>query len=132
LENGFLSRFRSIREERKLMRETKMDIQKSLCLIISACLVSVFLFDTGLTQTKRADQTIFLSGPVREVSWDYRSIVVKDKKFLISENTKVVDQKGNRLKISDVKNNSDVAIDAIAHPNGYVITMIVVITDRGV
>jgi hypothetical protein len=109
-----------------------MDIKKSLLLMFLALFINVLFFDVGMTQTKRADETFFLSGAVKDVSWDHKAIVVNNKKFLITDNTKVVDQKGNRIKISDVKNNSDVAIDAIAHPNGYTIKVIVVIMDRGV
>jgi len=50
----------------------------------------------------------------------------------MSHDTKIVDQKGNRLKIEDIKKNVDIAIDAIPHLNGYMIKKIVVVTDRGV
>lgn len=109
-----------------------MNIKKSLWLIFPALLINLFLFNTGLTQTKRADETIFLSGPVQELAWVYQTIRVNNKKFFFSHDTQVVDQKGNLLKISDVKNNADIAIDAVRQSNGYMIKKIVVITDRSI
>jgi len=50
----------------------------------------------------------------------------------MSHDTKIVDQKGNSLKLGDVRKNAYVAIDAIPHLNGYMIKKIVVVTDRGV
>lgn len=102
-------------------------------LIIAIALLPILLSSgTGFGQIKEANGTIFFSGIVKNVSWDYKSIVVNEKNFFMSHDTKIVDQKGNRLKIDDIKKNTDVAIDAIQNPNGYMIKNIVVITDRGV
>jgi hypothetical protein len=101
-------------------------------LLISLILFANLLnFDIGFPQT-RGGETISYSGIVKEVTWDHKSIVVGGKSFFISNDTNVIDQKGNRLKIDDIKKNADVAIDAIPHPNGFIIKEIVVITDRGV
>ncbi len=102
-------------------------------LLISFVLITNLLYsDIGFTQTRGGRETISLSGVVKDVSWDHKSIVVSEKNFFISHDTKVIDQKGNRLKIDDIKKNADVAIDAIPHPNGFIIKEIVVITNRGV
>lgn len=102
-------------------------------LIMAIALLPILLSSgIGFAQTKGAKETIFLSGIVKEVSWDHQSIDINGKKFFISNDTRVEDQKGNRLRLSDVKINFEFAIDAIQHPNGYMIKNIVVITDRGV
>lgn len=102
-------------------------------LIIVIALLPILLSSgTGFGQIKGAKETIFFSGIVKNVSWDYKSIIVNDKSFFISQDTNVIDQKGNRLKIDNIRKNADVAIDAIPHPNGFIIKEIVVITDRGV
>ena len=102
-------------------------------LILSFVLFTNLLnFDVGLPQTRGGNETISLSGIVKDVSWDHKSIVVNEKNFFMSHDTKILDQKGNRLKIDDIKKNVDIAIDAIPHPNGFIIKEIVVITDRGV
>jgi len=103
------------------------------CLLISSfLLINLLTFDVGMTQPIRSERTIFFSGPVREAAWDQKVIVVDNRKCFLSHDTRIVDQKGNPLKRSDIKTNSEVAIDAIALPGGYMIKVIVVITDRGV
>lgn len=97
-----------------------------------ALFLNLLFFDMGITQTKRADDTFFLSGPVKEISWDRRAIMINERKFSLSQETIVVDQKGSKLKLDDIKQNSNVAIDAVKSPSGYVIKKIVVITDKGV
>ncbi len=109
-----------------------MNTGKFVVLIPLVLCINLLFSDIGISQTKRAGETISLSGLIKDVSWDHKSIVVNDKKFFISHDTKIVDQKGNKLKLEDIKNNSDVAIDAIPHPNGFIIKEIVLITDRGV
>jgi hypothetical protein len=110
----------------------KMETRRAV-LLIAIALLPILLFSNGsFGQTKGAKETIFLSGIVKEVSWDHQSIVINGRKFFISGDTRVEDQKGNRLRLGDVKINLEFAIDAIQNPNGYTIKKIVVITDRGV
>lgn len=109
-----------------------MNTGKFVVLIPLVIFINLLFSDIGISQTKRADETFFLSGMIKDVSWDHKSIVVNDKKFFISHDTKIVDQKGNILKLEDIKNNSEVAIDVIPHPDGFIIKKIVLITERGV
>ncbi len=102
-------------------------------LIIAIALLPILLFSgVGFGQTKGAKETIFLSGIIKEVSWDHQSIIINGKKFFISSDTRIEDQMGNRLRLADVKSNFEFFLDAIPHSNGYLIKKIVVITDRGV
>jgi hypothetical protein len=105
---------------------------KVVLLISFALFTSLLYSDIVFTQTRGGGETISLSGIVKDVSWDHKSIVVSEKNFFISHDTKVIDQNGNSLKLGDVRKNADVAIDAIPHPNGFIIKEIVVITNRGV
>ena len=105
---------------------------KIVLLISFVLFINFLFFDIGFTQTRGGGEAISFSGIVKEVSWDRKSIVVSEKNFFISHDTKVIDQNGNRLKIEDIKKNVDIAIDAIPHPNGFIIKEIVVITNRGV
>jgi hypothetical protein len=114
------------------MGEKKMMTIKVVLLISFVLFTNLLNFDIGFTQTRGGGETISLSGIVKDVTWDHKSIVVGGKSFFISSETKVIDQKGNRLKIDDIKKNADVAIDVIPHPNGFIINEIVVITNRGV
>jgi len=105
---------------------------KVVLLISLVFFTNLLNVDIGFPQTRGGNETISLSGIVKEVSWDHMSIVVNGKNFLMSHDTKIVDQKGNRLKIDEIKKNVDIAIDVIPHPNGFIIKEIVVITNRGV
>ena len=109
-----------------------MKTGRTALIIVIALLPILLSSGIGFAQTKGEKETIFFSGIVKNVFWDYKSIIVNEKNFFISHDTKVIDQKGNRLKIGDVKTNSDVAIDAIQNQNGYMIKNIVVILDKGV
>ncbi len=77
-------------------------------------------------------EMVFFSGTVKEMAWDQQFIIVQGKKCFISNETQIVDQRDNRIKWTEIKHNSEVAIDAIRHPNGYRAIKIVLITDRGV
>jgi len=105
---------------------------KVVLLISFALFTSLLYSDIVFTQTRGGGETISLSGIVKDVSWDHKSIVVSEKNFFISHDTKVIDQKGNRLKIEDIKKNVDIAIDAIPGPDGYLIKEMVIITDRAI
>lgn len=101
--------------------------------IIVIALLPILLFSgIGFAQIKGAKETIFLSGTVKEISRDHQSIVINGRKFFISNDTRVEDPRGNRLRLDDVKINLEFAIDAFQLPNGYMIKKIVIITDRGV
>lgn len=101
--------------------------------ILIKCLVSliVFLaFGNGLSQGD--EETLSFSGVIKEISRDYQSMVVNEKKFSISHGAKVFNQQGKALKIDELRTNLNVAIDAIRHGNALIIKKIVVVEDRGV
>jgi Domain of unknown function (DUF5666) len=95
-------------------------------------LISLLLFNDGFSEEKREGEAISLSGRIEDVSKDHKSIIVHGQNFLISQETKIVDQKGNRLRSGDLKANLNVAVDAIPHPSGYTAKKVVLIKDRGV
>ena len=102
--------------------------------ILTKLLVFTIVFglcNVGFPQVQE-EETISFSGIIQDVSKDYRSIVVNKKSFLISKDTKIVDQKGKSLKLQDLKSKLDVALDAIYRRDGYVLKKIVVIQDRAI
>lgn len=109
-----------------------MKTKRTALVMAVAFWLILFSSGVGLAQTTGPKETFFLSGIVKEVSTDYQWIVLGDRKFFISHDTNVVDENGKRLRLGDIKKNADVAIDAIQHPNGYIIKMIVIITNKGV
>jgi hypothetical protein len=108
------------------MKRTKFPIMAGLII-----LVNLLLLEMTLSQQKEGDR-FFQSGIVKEMTSDRKAIIVNGKKFFIHSDTQIVDHKGNKLKMEDIKHNIDVAIDAVTYSNGYLIKKIVIITDRGV
>lgn len=107
-------------------------MKKSALLTSFALLMGLLSFDTGMAQTTRANDHIFITGLVEEVSGDHQAIILNQRKFFIFKDTLIVDQEGKKLNLEHIKKNSDVAIDAIRQQNGYQIKKIVVITNKGV
>lgn len=103
----------------------------TLTVTLILCFLIIFA-SSGWGQIKEKKEPVFFSGIVKEISWDYQSMTIQGKKCYISNDTQVMDQRGNHLKVTDIKANADVAIDAIPHTNGYRIIKIVLITDKGV
>jgi hypothetical protein len=54
------------------------------------------------------EETISLSGVIQSIDRDFKFIVVNEAKFIISSNTKIVDEIGNILKIDDLKSKASV------------------------
>ena len=69
-----------------------------------------------------------ISGVIEGLDKNSKSIVVNNTQILISSQTKVVDEKGNILKIEDLNPNLPVSIQGIRNPNGFAAMKIVVKT----
>ena len=108
-----------------------MNLKKFAGLMPIVLLINILFYNIGQTQTNRPDESIFLSGPVKEVSWDRKTIVVNERKFHISRDTLVVDQDDNKLKLEDIKQDANVAIDAIRQSGTFVIKKMVIIVNKG-
>jgi len=100
--------------------------------VVVIFLTSFLLSNNGFSQGKRGEDTVSFSGRIEDVSRDHKSIIVHGQRLSISQETKIVDQKGNRLRSDDLKTNLHVAVDAVPHPNGYIAKEVVLIKDRGV
>jgi hypothetical protein len=101
--------------------------------ILIKCLVSLIVFlSFGSVLSQGDEETLSFSGVIKEISRDYQSMVVNEKKFSIPRGAKVFNQQGKALRIDELRSNLDVAIDAIRHGNAFMIKKIVVVEDRGV
>lgn len=69
-----------------------------------------------------------ISGVIESLDKNSKSIVVNNTQILISSQTKVVDGKGNILKIEDLNPNLPVSIKGIQNPKGFTALKIVVKT----
>lgn len=93
--------------------------------------VILLSISTNFAQVER-ERSFFCSGIISTISGDTKSIVINKKSFNIEKDVKVVDPKGNKLGIHELKPGINVAIDAIQGSSGLVIKRIVIIKNPGV
>lgn len=92
-------------------------------------MVIFVVFKTGFTQVKKEEMVSF-PGVIEKVDKDTKFIMVNEAKILLSAETKIVDDKGNALKISDLKPNLAVTIEAVRNPIGFLANKIVIKTTK--
>ena len=108
-----------------------MDLKKVIVTMCSAILMICFSSVPGFSQAKKGE-TMSFSGVIQGVSKDNKSIIVDEKNYSISQDTKIVDQNGNAMKLEDIGVDAKVAIEAIPHRNGLQIKRIRVKRERPV
>lgn len=100
-------------------------------LIECVCFVNLLFFDLVHSQFKEGEN-FFISGIINEMGWDRNSIVISGKTFILSSETKIVDQRGNKLTKEEIRPHTEVSIDACRSQKSFLIKKIVIIKDRGV
>jgi hypothetical protein len=105
--------------------------KKVITVVFFTVFAALLNWNTNFAQVVK-EESFFYSGVIRDISGDFRSITVNKKSFLLAGDTKVVDQKGNKLEIHELKPGIDVAIDAIQGSAGLVIKKIVIVKNPGV
>ena len=71
-----------------------------------------------------------ISGVIEGIDRHSKSIVVNGTKVLISPSTRIVDGRGNVLRITDLDSNSSVTIEGAHRSNGFFARKIVVLTPK--
>jgi len=105
------------------MKSQKVFLIKSMIFMFA-----LLIFLSGFQVLK--EETISLSGVIQSIDRDFKFIVVNEAKFIISSNTKIVDEIGNILKIDDLKSKVSVDIEALRNPNGFSAKKIVIKTPK--
>jgi hypothetical protein len=108
-----------------------MRINKVIIAVFFIAFVVFPNWNVGFAQVEKGE-SFFYSGIIQAIPGDFKSIIVNKKSFFLTGDAKIVDQKGNRLGIHELKPGVDVAIDAIREPAGFVIKKVVIIKDPGV
>ena len=62
---------------------------------------------------------VAVSGTIQQIDSNSKSIVVNGKKTYIAPHTKIVDEKGNRLRKEDLKPKDDIEMEAIPFRDVY-------------
>ena len=105
------------------MKSKKANLIKSVMFMFT-----LLIFLPGFQGIKQ--ETISYSGVIENIDKDFKFIVVNGTKNLISGNTKIVDEKGDILKMDDLKLKLSVVIEGVRSPEGFLAKKIVIITPK--
>ena len=106
----------------------KMKLGKGRLLKSVIFMLTLLIFLPGALGIK--EEAASYSGVIKSVDKNFKFIVVNDMKVLISESTTVVDEKGNILRMNDLKQGLSVAIEGGRRPDGFFARKIVITTFR--
>ena len=107
-----------------------MKLKRSFFIEFIILLTAFLLINPGFSQMKKQDMISF-TGVIENISEDSKFVVVNEVKiFISSSGTRINDEKGNILKISDLKPKLHVGIEALRSPNGIVAKKIVIKTSK--
>ena len=91
-------------------------------------MLALLIFLPGIQGIKQ--EAISYSGVIESIDKDFKFIVVNGAKMLISGDTKIVDEKGNILKMDDLKPKLSVVIEGVRGPEGFLAKKIVITTPK--
>lgn len=106
-----------------------MGLRKIFLINMFILMFTFMVFNPGFTQVKK-EKTVSFPGVIENVDKDFKFIVVNEARILLSATTKIVDEKGNAFKISDLKPKVAVTIEAIRNPDGFLAERVVVKTTK--
>jgi hypothetical protein len=90
-------------------------------------MLTLLIFLPGIQGIK--EEAASYSGVIKSIDKDFK-LIVNDLEVLISDNTKIVDEKGNILRMNDLKPGLSVAIEGVRSSNGFFAKKIVIITPK--
>ncbi len=105
-----------------------MKLEKGQFVKFSIFMLTLLIFLPGIQSIKR--EATSYSGVIESIDKDAKFIVVNGAKLLISENTDVVNEKGNILKTSDLNLKLPVVVEGLPSPEGFSAKRIVVTTPK--
>jgi hypothetical protein len=105
-----------------------MKLEKAYFVKFAMFMLTLLIFLPGIQGIKQ--EAISYSGVIESIDKDFKFIVVNGAKMLISGNTKIVDEKGNILKMDDLKPKLSVVIEGVRGPEGFLAKKIVITTPK--
>ena len=105
-----------------------MKLEKAYFIKSIMFMLTLLIFLPGMQGIKQ--EAISYSGVIESIDKDFKFIVVSGTKMLISGNTKIVDEKGNILKMDDLKPKLSVVIEGVRGPEGFLAKKIVMTTPK--
>jgi hypothetical protein len=107
-----------------MTQEARMKSEKAYFMKSILFMLTLLIFLPGIQGIKQ--EATSYSGIIESIDKEFRFIVVNGAKILISGDTGIVDGKGNRLKMDDLKPNLSATIEGVRGPDGFWAKRIVV------
>jgi hypothetical protein len=104
-----------------------MKLQKIFVIIFILLTIVGVVVEPSFSQVKK-DEIISFPGIIESIDKNFKFIIVNEARIFISNETKIVDEKGNVLKINDLKPKLSVTIEALRNPDGFFAKKILVRT----
>jgi len=102
---------------------------KKRCFVKSVIfMLTLLIFLPGVQGIK--EEAASYSGVVKSIDKDSKFIVVNDAKVLISDNTKIADEKGNILRMNGLKPGLSVTIEGVRGSNGFFANKIIILSPK--
>ena len=101
-----------------------MNSRKKITMKVAILILTFLILNPVYAQTKR-EQIITFPGVIEQISKDFKFIVVNETKISLSSTTRIVDEKGNSLTLSDLKPGSPITIEALKNANGFLAKKII-------
>ena len=105
-----------------------MKLEKAYFVKFTMFMLTLLIFLPGMQGIKQG--AISYSGVIESIDKDFKFIVVNGAKMLISGNTKIMDEKGNMLKMDDLKPKLSVVIEGVRSPDGFSAKKILITTPK--
>lgn len=106
-----------------------MKLEKALFMGFAIFVVILLLLNPGFSQVKTGE-TILFPGVIESIREDLKFIVINEVRIFISPSTKILEEKGDILRINDLKPKMNVIIEALRNPNGILAKKIIVKTSE--
>jgi hypothetical protein len=103
-----------------------MKLEKAFPIKSVMFMLILLIFLPGIQGIKQ--EAIPFSGVIESIDKNFKFIGINGAKILISEETKIVDEKGNSLKMDNLKLKLSVVIEGGRSPEGFLAKKIIVLT----
>ncbi len=105
-----------------------MKLEKAYFIKLGIFMLTLLIFLPGIQGIK--EEVASYSGVIKSIDRDLKFIVVNDAKVLISDNTQIVDEKGNTLRMNALKPGLSVAIEGVRSSDGFLAKKIIITTSK--
>ena len=103
-----------------------MKLQKGCFVKSLIFMLTLLIFLPGFQGKK--EEIISFPGVIESIDKNFKFIVVNEARIFVTADTNIVDEKGNILKMDDLKPKLSIVVEAFRNPNGFFAKKIVIKT----